>query len=138
MTTTTFTPVQSSDLFTLMLYQCSTCTRLLAPMITECACCHGTEFTKVASSGLGSLVTFKVVQRESDHSHGELVPHTIAIVELDDGPWMYSWVTGTAPEASGDPIRVRFTSAVTVEQLPVFEILNATTLPHPAPNRPNG
>ncbi|WP_245814043.1 OB-fold domain-containing protein [Rhodococcus marinonascens] len=69
-----------------------------------------------------SIVSSKVIHREVER---DLIPRTIAIVELDEGPWVYTWIDGEIPTQSHRPIRVEYRPVPTADQLPVFSILSA-------------
>ncbi|NMM85307.1 hypothetical protein B2J88_13165 [Rhodococcus sp. SRB_17] len=112
----------------LMILRCSHCATLLAPTMAECSWCHGSTFVPVESCGVGSIVSSKVVEREVDNLFSKLEPCTIAIVELDDGPWVYSWVTGTVPTTSDGRVRVEYTSTGSAGQLPVFVVSSGPVL----------
>ena len=122
MTINSFPPTQSSTKRKLTIQQCSSCATLLAPSVAECSRCHGNRLAQVDSDGFGFIVSSKIVEREVGRAADVLAPQTIAIVELDDGPWVYSWVTGAVPSLSDGRVRVEFTSAPTREQLPVFAV----------------
>ncbi|MGQ4599757.1 OB-fold domain-containing protein [Nocardia sp. R6R-6] len=74
------------------------------------------------SSGLGSLVSWRVVDRAPTERHGELVPLTIAIVELDEGPLVYTSIEGEVPSFSSRPVRVQFQPHPREDRFPVFAV----------------
>lgn len=106
----------------LMILRCRNCSTLLAPLMSTCSSCEGSELEKVPSCGCGRIVSSKVVHRERSRLDGDFVPSTIAIVELDEGPWVYTWIDGEVPASSEQCLRVEFTPAPTGEQLPVFAL----------------
>ena len=109
----------------LMIQRCLNCTTLLAPLMATCSACQGSNLERVPSCGVGSIVSSKVVHREVNGADRGLVPCTIAIVELDEGPWVYTWIDGDVPAPSDCPVRVEFRPASTAEQLPVFAVRSA-------------
>ena len=109
----------------LMIQRCLNCTTLLAPLMATCSACQGSNLERVPSCGIGSIVSSKVVHREVNEVDRGLVPCTIAIVELDEGPWVYTWIDGDVPAPSDCPVRVEFRPASTAEQLPVFAVRSA-------------
>ncbi|MDH6290937.1 Zn-ribbon domain-containing OB-fold protein [Rhodococcus sp. NM-2] len=109
----------------LMIQRCLNCTTLLAPLMATCSACQGSNLERVPSCGVGSIVSSKVVHREVNETNRGLVPCTIAIVELDEGPWVYTWIDGDVPAPSDCPVRVEFRPASTAEQLPVFAVRSA-------------
>ncbi|MGV9823819.1 Zn-ribbon domain-containing OB-fold protein, partial [Nocardia xishanensis] len=93
----------------LMIRRCRSCARLLAPLITTCTSCHSMALDWVRSSGDGSIVSWKVVHRvPCDRRFEEWEPSIIAIVELDEGPWVYTTIEGEIPPPSDQPVRVKF------------------------------
>ncbi|WP_435824970.1 hypothetical protein [Nocardia rhamnosiphila] len=50
---------------------------------------------------------------------------TIAIVELDDGPWVYSTIEGDIPPFSDRPVRVRYEPRPREDRFPVFAVCPA-------------
>lgn len=107
---------------TLSIQRCRDCGTLLAPLIAACSACHGVDLESVPSSGIGSIVSSKVMHRELDGPQNSLVSRTIAIVALDDGPWVYSWIAGHIPTHSGQPARVEFQPSAMDERLPLFSV----------------
>ncbi|TQC49857.1 hypothetical protein EEB14_07575 [Rhodococcus sp. WS4] len=105
-----------------MIQVCGHCGTLLAPLISVCSRCGSSQLAPIASTGIGSIISSRVVHREVDGCHGELVPVTIAIVALDDGPWVYSFVAEPLPPCATEPVRVRFVPNIAVDRLPVCQL----------------
>ena len=110
----------TSPVDSLLIQRCIDCGALLAPLESQCSACDGTSLEKVPSTGHGSIVSSKKVMREQDDARKTLVPQTIAIVALDDGPWVYSWIEGSAPEGSSRQARVEYVAPSAENQLPIF------------------
>ncbi|QVI19493.1 OB-fold domain-containing protein [Nocardia tengchongensis] len=126
---------------TLMIRRCTNCATLVAPMTKTCSSCRATTLDWVPSTGTGSIVSWKVAHHPSNIGTWE--QSTVAIVELDDGPWIYSTIDGELPPPSDQPIRVRYEPDPPEDQFPVFTIdttdprpPHATTPPANAPNNP--
>ncbi|MEU1997566.1 OB-fold domain-containing protein [Nocardia gamkensis] len=113
----------------LMIYRCVRCEKLLAPIASVCSSCGSGELTRVPSSGTGSVVSWRVVDRAPTDRQGGLVPLTIAIVELDDGPWVYTSLEGQIPSSSSRSVRVRFQPHPPEGRFPVFEIITDSRSP---------
>ncbi|MGV9818125.1 Zn-ribbon domain-containing OB-fold protein [Nocardia xishanensis] len=111
---------QRRDRTTLMIRRCTSCATLLAPLTRTCSSCQSPALEWVSSSGEGSVVSWKVLHRPADSSSGEWETSTIAIVELDDGPWLYTTLEGEIPPPSDEPVRVRFEPQPTSDRFPVF------------------
>lgn len=115
---------------TLMIRRCTDCATLVAPMTNACSSCRATTLDWVPSSGTGSIVSWKVAHHPSNTGTWE--QSTVAIVELDDGPWIYSTIYGELPPPSDQPIRVRYEPDPPEDRFPVFTI--DTTIPRTQDN----
>ncbi len=105
----------------LMLRSCDDCSALSAPGSAHCSDCGGTSLSRVPSCGVGSIVSSTVVTSRPRRDPAAVeVPCTIAIVELDDGPWTYAWIEGRPPARSGARVRVRFAHEEPGERYPYF------------------
>lgn len=110
-------PVESA----LMIRSCDDCATLLAPDSVTCSHCGCTDLTRVPSCGAGSIVSCTVVNCTTRRGvHIGSVPCTIAIVELDDGPWTYAWIEGGPPDRVTGRVRVRFAHERPGERYPYF------------------
>ncbi|MET8427584.1 OB-fold domain-containing protein [Nocardia sp. NPDC004860] len=101
--------------------RCAACDKLFAPLTPACSACASDDLEWVPSSGAGSIVSWRVVHRASD-PHGELTPLTIAVVELDEGPWVYTSIEGEVPLISTGPVRVYFQPSPRQDGFPVFKV----------------
>ncbi|MGQ4618814.1 OB-fold domain-containing protein [Nocardia sp. R7R-8] len=106
----------------LMIYRCVQCAKLLAPITSGCSSCGSNELESVPSSGTGSVVSWRVVDRAPTDRQGGLVPLTIAIVELDEGPWVYTSLEGEIPASPDRSVRVRFQPHPREGRFPVFAV----------------
>lgn len=118
----------------LLIKRCANCATLLAPTTATCASCQGTELGAVPSSGTGSIVSWKAAPVPPDEPQAGPIPSAIAIVRLDDGPQIYTWVEGEVPDLSDPPVRVRFRSAQQGERSPVFAVSSTATTGLTAPS----
>ncbi len=50
------------------------------------------------------------------------MPLTIAIVESDEGPWVYTSLEGEIPSLAGWSVRVRFQPHPSEDRFPVFAV----------------
>ena len=50
------------------------------------------------ASGRGTIHTFTVARRPPHAGFADLVPLVVAIVELDEGPWLTTNIVGCEPE----------------------------------------
>ncbi|MEV4239643.1 OB-fold domain-containing protein [Nocardia sp. NPDC049737] len=124
-----------------MIRRCGPCNKLFPPLTAECSSCGSWDLEWSPSSGLGSVVSWRLVHRTVSRPHAQVVPLTIAIVELDEGPWVYATIEGEVAPVSDQPVRVRFEPHPRVDRFPVFAVCPAE--PHsdggvrPAPQRAN-
>ncbi len=106
---------------TLMIRRCEGCERLLAPLFDACSSCRSTDLAWVPSSGAGTIVSCRVLQRAAN-PRAETKRSTIAIVELDEGPWLYTTIQGEPPLSAAMPVRVRFRAGPGGDRFPVFAV----------------
>lgn len=100
---------------------CAHCDTRLAPEAWSCTGCGGGDLSWVPSSGTGWIVSRTVVEPVPHRGRcADTVPCTIAVVALDDGPWVCAWIEGAAADRRLDPIRVRFDHAKPGERYPYF------------------
>ncbi len=117
-------PVQAAD--TMMIRRCGRCNKLFAPLTAECSACRSWDLEWSPASGLGSLVSWRLVHRSVSRPHEQVMPLTIAIVELDEGPWVYATIEGEVAAFSDLPVRVRFEPRPRIDRFPVFAVCHAT------------
>jgi uncharacterized OB-fold protein len=88
------------------------------PDVLACDICRGNELSWQESAGAGHLVSLAV-----DHSAAT----TVAIVELDEGPWLVTRFDGALEDARanrGDAVTVRFMHPSDGESYPVVIAAN--------------
>jgi uncharacterized OB-fold protein len=105
----------------LMIRRCGSCSRLFAPPVTRCSACRCDDFERVPSTGSGSIVCWRKIAG-APNADPEAVESAIAIVELDEGPWVYTTIHGELPCAGRRPVRVRFQAPPRGDRFPVFVI----------------
>lgn len=106
----------------LMIRRCARCDKLFAPLTVECSSCASDSLDWVPSSGTGSILSWRVVDRSVVGGCGGPMPLTIAIVELDEGPWVYTSIEGEVPLLPSRPVRVRFQPKPRTDRFPVFAV----------------
>jgi uncharacterized OB-fold protein len=109
----------------LMINRCTRCAALLAPLTAACPSCRGSELRSVPSSGSGSIVSWKVADRRPDEALGDSAPSSVGIVELDDGPRIYTWIDGEVPAGADRGVRVEFRPTTEDGRFPVFAVRSA-------------
>ena len=93
----------------LLLQRCASCARWLTPPRPMCPGCQSREHEWVQSTGRGTVHSF-ATYRHSPHPAFP-APHSVVLVELEEGPRLVSSVVGVAPEdiAIGQAVEVVFT-----------------------------
>ncbi|MEV0030017.1 OB-fold domain-containing protein [Nocardia sp. NPDC050793] len=104
-----------------MILRCAYCEKLLAPPVDLCGSCRSVDLEWIPSSGCGSIVSWRVLECAAKARAGS-VPSTIAIVELDEGPWIYTTIEGQVPPSSHRPVRVRYEAPPRGDRFPIFAI----------------
>lgn len=120
--------LSTTDATPLTIQQCDHCTTLVAPLMTACPSCGATTLTPVQSHGVGSVISSKKLFREPANTYGTEPLSTIAIVALDEGPLVYSWLIGDADSQSDTRVRVlHVPDASDDDGLPIFTVTSTAT-----------
>lgn len=90
----------------LRIRRCSHCSTLQTFPAPVCAVCRGTDVAWQIVSGSGTVFSLTTVSRAPTDAFRPLVPYTIVLVDLDDGPRMMAH--GAPGLAIGDRVRVTF------------------------------
>lgn len=109
----------------LRMQYCTSCNEWIWYPKAWCPSCgrrNGIEWRKL--SGKGSMYSFTVVRQVIDNSPAFQadIPFVIGLIELDEGPRIYSNVTGSKPEdvAINDRVAVYFDDVTPEFSLPKF------------------
>jgi uncharacterized OB-fold protein len=93
----------------LVVQRCNSCDALRWPPLSGCPECRGRGTTWVDVTPSGTIWSFVVYHRAFQASLKEEIPYTVAMVELDDGPYMVGRIVeGTKPVAVGDRVDAEF------------------------------
>jgi hypothetical protein len=85
--------------------RCNSCEALRWPPLSGCPDCHSRSTTWVEVAPTGTIWSFVVYHRAFQASLKEEIPYTVAMVELDDGPYVVGrLVPGDKPPAVGDRV----------------------------------
>ncbi len=103
----------------LRMQQCDACGHIRFPINEVCPRCLAREHHWQALSGRGTVFAYVVFHQVYDPAFAADVPYNVALVQLAEGPRMYSNVVGVPNDAVkvGDPVEVVFdpvTPAVTI------------------------
>ena len=102
--------------------RCARCEKLRHVPTLRCAGCGSWEWEWSPSTGRGKLATWTVVRRPMHPDFADEVPYAPAVIELDDGVRMVSWVVDCPPEElySRMPVEVVFDDVTAEVTLPKF------------------
>ncbi|MFI6321004.1 Zn-ribbon domain-containing OB-fold protein [Nonomuraea sp. NPDC050556] len=103
----------------LVIRRCESCGQALPPEAAVCTTCGATGPAWCDVAGTGRLVSWTVVHRAPNRAYTDLVPYTVAIVELDEGPWLHARLETDSPSA-GMALRAVFRHPQGSESYPVF------------------
>jgi uncharacterized protein len=103
----------------LLLRHCLDCGHWNAPSALSCTACRSGVLEWLASTGAGQIISFGLV-----HPRGASPRIAVAVVELDEGPWLQTQLVGMDPDALGigDRVTVSFEQPDGGEALPVFRL----------------
>lgn len=77
------------------LYQCcNACAHRWLPARSECPNCLGDDWSWKAAGGRARLVSWVVYRIAYHASFAKRLPYTVAVVELEEGPRMFSNIVG--------------------------------------------
>ena len=105
----------------LLLPKCKACDRHFFRPEVACTHCFATGWQWIEATGRGTLYSYSVLHKAP--APGFQVPLVLAIVELDEGPCVFSNLVGCeqADIRIGMPLRVRFEQVAVGVHLPRFE-----------------
>jgi hypothetical protein len=93
----------------LVVQRCNSCQALRWPPLSGCPDCHSRDTTWVDVEPRGTVWSFVVYHRAFQASLTGEVPYTVAMVQLDDGPYIVGrMVPGSGPIAVGDSVLADF------------------------------
>jgi uncharacterized OB-fold protein len=105
----------------LLLRRCGGCGQYSRPWARSCDQCGSADLSWGRATGHGTVVSWAVVHGRAagSESPGRTV---VAIVEVDEGPWLYAQLAVADPDTigGGQQVTVRFERAEGGEAVPVF------------------
>jgi uncharacterized protein len=116
----------------LLIKRCADCDRWLDPGATGCPGCGAADPRWEQAAGRGRLISWAVLPAAKpdsadppDRSGALDAPSVLALVELDEGPWLRTRLerigaTGTAGLRPGLPVTAHFVHPAEGESYPVF------------------
>ncbi len=103
--------------------RCTSCGKWRHVPRPMCGGCGSWEWEWSVSSGKGKLFTWTVVRRAMHPAFPEDVPYAPAVIEMEEGVRLVSWVVDCPPEEleRGMPVEVLFEAASPEVSLPKFK-----------------
>ena len=107
----------------LVVQECQSCGQLTHPPLPACPRCHSSDLGWREVSGTGTVYTYTVVRHPTHFAFADKIPYAIALVELTEGPWLITGITGCEPAEvrAGMPVRAVFREVTDGVTLPYFE-----------------
>lgn len=102
--------------------RCRECGHWSPPPVLYCPACASGDLAWTASRGVGVVVSWSVVHpRRGLESTAATV---IAIVELEEGPWVFGQLVGVLTDGvcTGQPVTVEFQTPDGGEAVPVYRL----------------
>ena len=84
----------------LMLQVCGDCAKITHPPGPVCAHCLSGNITYKAASGRGTVYAFTVSHRPLHEEFRKDVPYTVALVDLEEGVRIMTWLVNCPPEGA--------------------------------------
>ena len=105
--------------------RCQDCATWRHPPRPMCGNCHSMRWEWGVTRGRGTVYSWTTVYQALDPAFANDVPYNVAIVGLDEGPRLATWITGLAPEQMrlGIPVEVWFDDISEEVALPKFKPL---------------
>lgn len=105
----------------LLLRHCPACGHFSRPEARSCGMCRSADLSWAPASGQATVVSWSVVHGRATDGE-QPAPVVVAIVELDEGPWLHAQLVEVSPGAVSGGLRVtaRFERAEGGEAIPVF------------------
>jgi len=102
--------------------RCNACGKWRHVPRYTCAGCGSWDWEWAPSSGRGRVFSWTVVRRPMHPDFAEEVPYAPAIIEMEEGVRLVSWVVDCPPEEirTGMPVEVLFEAVTPEVTLPKF------------------
>jgi uncharacterized OB-fold protein len=118
----------------LRLQRCAQCGHVRNPVQALCPRCLSDEFTWTDLSGRGSVFSKVVYHRAFHPAYRGDVPYNVVIVQLEEGPRMFSNVVDHNDFEVGDPVEVVFDHVTDEVTVPRFRLVEPDSQPESQPN----
>jgi uncharacterized OB-fold protein len=106
----------------LVLQQCARCAHIRYPISMVCPECLEARHEWLPLSGTGEVLSYIVFHQVYDKAFAGDVPYNVALIQLDEGPRMFSNVVGVPNDQVkvGDRVRIVFDAVTEEVTLPKF------------------
>lgn len=107
----------------LRMQKCTDCGYIRYPINPVCTKCLSSNTEWVKLSGKGSVWSALVYHHVFNPAFADDVPYNVSMIQLDEGPRMFSNVVGCAPDAVkvGDAVEVTFDKVSDEITIPRFK-----------------
>lgn len=111
----------------LSMQKCGECEHIRYPIQIVCPRCLSDQFSWETLSGRGTVFSALVFHQVYNKAFAEDVPYQVSLIQLDEGPRMYSNVVGVPPEAVkvGDRVEAIFDPVTDEVSIPRFRLVAA-------------
>jgi uncharacterized protein len=111
----------------LRMQKCDNCSHIRYPISQTCPHCLSNAATWHTLSGYGEVFSFIVFHQVYNKEFAGDVPYNVALIQLDEGPRMFSNVVGTPNHRvkMGDRVQVVFDPATEEISIPRFRRVEA-------------
>lgn len=109
----------------LRMQQCSTCGHIRFPISHVCPDCLSYEFKWKNLSGRGEVFAYIVYHKLYNKAFAADLPYNVALVQLEEGPRMYSNIVGCNNDAVkvGDKVEAVFEAVTPEITIPKFRLV---------------
>lgn len=111
----------------LSLQRCASCAHIRYPISRHCPRCLSDEAAWIPLSGRGTIFSYVVFHKAYHAGFKQDVPYNVALIQLEEGPRMYSNIVGTPNDQVriGDAVQVTFDSVTPEISIPRFRLCRA-------------
>ena len=104
--------------------KCGDCGHIRYPISRVCPKCLSYEFEWADLSGRGEVFSYVVFYQLYDKAFEKDIPYNVALVQLDEGPRMYSNIVGVENDAVkiGDAVEAVFDPVTPEVTIPHFRL----------------
>lgn len=98
------------------------------PPTNFCPRCWGEDITFELVSGSGHIFSFVTFRRLYNPAFTDLLPYSVAVIELEEGPRLLSRITGPGDDEAlviGAPVHVVYADLDDHTVLPLFGLTNS-------------